>query len=300
MDMYIKTIALGLAIMGGLALAPCELAARDKKPVIAATNAPVERLLRKIAGDRMEVRVLTPPGADSHTHAMRPDDYRAASRALTVVMNGADMEVAMSRGLKLQRDRLDSSKGLDLIRASKMLINPHIWLDPVLLQQQGRIITDKLIDLDPGAKQDYERNYKSLYRLLDGMDAYARDKLAPHKGKLLVTHHDAFAYLARRYGLKYQALSGTHHGRPLPGRLKDIYNMVREEKVPAVFSDTIYHSKAFARLSKDLDVRVCSLDTLVAGNDIDEFNIAYRRNIDTIAECLEGPAAAAKDGANAR
>ena len=55
----------------------------DAEPVlqVVATVAPVSDLVAQVGGDRVEVRSLVPPGADSHTYEPRPSDVGALEDA---------------------------------------------------------------------------------------------------------------------------------------------------------------------------------------------------------------------------
>src|SRR5690606_3448773 len=101
--------------------------------------------------------------------------------------------------------------------------NPHVWLDPKLAKQQAKAIQQKLIELDENHRTEYEQNYQQLAKQLDQFDQEFVEMVQHAKKKEFVVSHDAFGYLAQRYGLRQIAISGrSPSDEPSPKELKTI------------------------------------------------------------------------------
>lgn len=64
------------------------LSAGAEPPAVVADIAPVRSLVMQVAGPEAQPHLLLPPSADAHSHALRPSDAQALSRADLVVMVG--------------------------------------------------------------------------------------------------------------------------------------------------------------------------------------------------------------------
>lgn len=256
---------------------------------VVATHLPVWCLTARIAGNRADISVLVPPGSDVHAYSMRPGDIRAVAAADLVVASGAGLESPFQRGLALAAKTVDASDGLELITSGVDNINPHIWLNPVMAEAQAAAIRDALMEVDPGGAELYAENARQLIAALRAMDAEAQRRLAPMKGAVLLTYHESFTYFARRYGLRTFSLTGPNDHRPLPGRMRQAYDMIKAGGVPAIFSEETYPDEALIRMREDLGVRLCTLDTITSGPlEADYYIKVMRRNIDVMVDCLGG------------
>ncbi len=69
--------------------------------------------------------------------------------------------------------------------------------------------------------------------------------------------------------------------------MREVYDIVREEEVKAVFEEVQYKPGRLQRLSHDLGVRICTLDGLVSGRpSADLYERVMKKNLETIIECL--------------
>jgi ABC-type Zn uptake system ZnuABC Zn-binding protein ZnuA len=165
--------------------------------------------------------------------------------------------------------------------------DPHIWLDPRRAEQQVDNIAKALSEIDPEGASYYETN-AIVYSLR--LELLAHDiliGLGGMRNKRLITYHESFNYFAERYGLKSYSLTGPDAESPLPGRMRAVYDIVRDEKVEAVFEEAQFRPGRLKRLSKDLGVRVCTLDAMVSGTpSADLYEKTMIKNLQTIIECL--------------
>ena len=81
--------------------------AQAEEPLsIVVSNGVIGDWTRQIAGDLVEIRVLTPAGADVHTIELSVDDVRAVAGADLVIMNGASLEASWQSVVEENAERV--------------------------------------------------------------------------------------------------------------------------------------------------------------------------------------------------
>jgi zinc transport system substrate-binding protein len=86
--------------------------------------------------------------------------------------------------------------------------DPHTWLDPVLFSEVVANLTDEVVLLDPSNATVYRANAAALQLELATLDTEYKNKLAACALGEVITSHDAFGYLAERYGFEIHAIAG--------------------------------------------------------------------------------------------
>jgi manganese/zinc/iron transport system substrate-binding protein len=225
--MRAKALALLLAVVAGAAVAsgcsevpvatPEALANRQVR-VTATTNF-ITDLARRIGGHRVRVSGLMGPGIDPHMYKASAGDVKTLAEADLVLYGGLELEGKMADVFeRLAEHRPTVAVTRDMPRG-KLLAeprypdkpDPHVWFDPTLWEHAAGTVADELGRLDPAHAEEYERNARAYVRELRALDRYAHERLAaiPERSRVLVTSHDAFRYLGRRYGLDVVAIQGV-------------------------------------------------------------------------------------------
>ena len=95
---------------------------------------------------------------------------------------------------------------------------------------------DELTQVDPGHAGDHAAASDALQADLGALDAAYREGLAGCRGRTLVTSHEAFGYLAERYGLVQVGIAGLDPAvEPSPARLRDVVEVVEGRDVRTVY-----------------------------------------------------------------
>jgi len=247
-----------------------------------ATHLPLWCLVRSVAPEDWEVGILIRPGTDVHSFSLRPGDVKDIGTAEVVFKSGAGLEKYLEKGFRSARKVVDASEGIEALRWGQGDPNPHIWLDPVLASN----MVDNIAVYFKGDAAAQERAAR-LRSELNTVQLDAGRKLGPLKGKVLVTYHESFAYLARRYGLRDYSLTGPNSDTPLPSRMRELYDMAREGGLRAVFVEAGYPQDALRRMASELGLEVCTLENMTTGPMEPGYYIkGMRNNVDTIARCL--------------
>lgn len=244
---------------------------------------PVQSHATAIAGERASVSQLLTADTGPHDFQLTPADVKRLADADLFIVNGAGLEswleelMAKAAGSE-HRQRpivVDLSEGLQLtgnpapfaatgtVEAGQ---NPHTWLDPVLASQQTAIILAALQKADPPNADAYRANAAIYTAELEALDAEFRATLMPLSNKNLVTFHDAFPYLAARYGLIcIGCISEFPEKDPPPQQLAALVDAIRRAHVGVLFAETGYAPGLLKEIARQTGARVSELDTMEVG-----------------------------------
>ena len=205
---------------------------------IVASFYPIFEFVKQVGGDRVAVTSLIPVGVEPHDFGPTIQQIQNAESADIVFFNGLGFESSWIN--KINNDNLvDTSLGANTTKTGNT-IDPHIWLDPILVKQQVKNIEDALIKLDPANKEYYQNNANNFTRSLDSLDTLIRSTLQTCDKKDFIAFHDAFSYFANRYGLKQHSIQGVSpEGEVLPQRIQEIVELAKNLGINVVYSEEL-------------------------------------------------------------
>lgn len=220
---------------------------------VVASFYPLQWVTAQVAGREASVTSLTKPGAEPHDLELTPRDVATVADAdLVVYLRGfqpaVDDAVTQEAG----------DRGLDVANAADLSLtytpieegqqhseeagatDPHFWLDPTRLESVVAVVTARLARLDPSHATQFRSNAADLRGSLAALDGDYRAGLAHCANPDLVTSHNAFGYLAQRYGLTQVGITGlTPDDEPRPGALADVTAFVRAHHVRTIYYETL-------------------------------------------------------------
>src|SRR5919108_1925737 len=220
----------------------------DKIKVVASFY-PIFEFVKKVGGDRVEVSSLIPAGIEPHDYEPTIQQVQNAETADMLVFNGAGFEGQWLKSINT-KFAVDTSKGLNLTGSayghagddehSRKLLDPHIWLDPLLAKQQVEKIRDGLKRVDPANAAFYNENAKRFIAELDNLDKKIRSELSNCEKKDFITFHRAFGYFANRYGLTEHGIHpNSPEGEILPQRIEQIIGLARDMGLDTIYSEEL-------------------------------------------------------------
>jgi zinc transport system substrate-binding protein len=236
------------------------------KPLVVASFYPLYEFSRQVAGDRATVVSLVPPGVEPHDWEPSPQEMVDLQKARLFVYNGAGFERWVEAVVKHLSGGntvvVDATKDLDLLTV-RGTIDPHAWLDPVLAQAEVDAIHRGLSDVDPANATAYADNARAFKARLTALDAAFRAGLANCESRDVLTPHAAFAYLARRYGLRLIAVTGlTPEAEPSPPELAALVRQARRQKVRYVFTEPLTSSRLAEAIAREIGARTLVLNPI--------------------------------------
>ncbi len=252
----------------------------NAKRSVEASFYPLAWMAEQVGGSQVTVSSLTKPGAEPHDLELTPKDVARLQDADVIVYlsgfqpsvddgvkgaSGTVFDARPSANLDLTFTPIEGGKAAKGESGSS---DPHFWLDPIRLAKVARSFAATMGKADGAHKALYRANAARLVANLDALDRDYRAGLRSCENKDLMTSHNAFGYLARRYGLKQVGITGlTPEGEPSAGDLAAVADYVKAHQVKTIYFETLV-SPAIARtVAKEAHARTEVLDPIEGLND---------------------------------
>jgi zinc transport system substrate-binding protein len=160
-----------------------------------------------------------------------------------------------------------TTKGILVIMATENVellpSDPHVWLDPVAMQIIVQRIRDGLIEIDPGDADTYRKNAEAYLAKLSALDKAYRDGLASCDIREVVTSHNAFNYLAKRYNLTMLSISGlSPEDEPSPKRMAEVADLAKVKKIDTIFFETFVSPKLSETIAQEVGAKTAVLNPI--------------------------------------
>ncbi|WRS27248.1 metal ABC transporter substrate-binding protein [Oscillospiraceae bacterium MB08-C2-2] len=306
---FLSILAAGLVFLTGVGCKGADQPPEQSdKLSVCVSFYPMYDFAAKIGGEHVSLTNLVPAGTEPHDWEPRPADIAALEKADVFIYNGAGMEhwvdgvldalsteklviVETSHGLTQATEQKDEHS--DEEEDDHGGLDPHVWLDPVLVKEQAVAIRDAFVKADPEHQADYESNYQTFVGQLDELDQEFRKTLEPLPGKDIVVAHAAFGYLCRRYGLNQVAAEGfSPDSEPGPAQLSKLISYAREHQIRVIFFEELTSPKVAEVIAREIGAETAVLNPLegltpeqeAAGEDY--FSV-MRRNLEALKLALE-------------
>ncbi|MBI2851265.1 MAG: zinc ABC transporter substrate-binding protein [Chloroflexi bacterium] len=234
---------------------------------------PLYEAARQVGGEKASVQSLVPSGTEPHDFEPTPRDTATLLNARIVVYNGAGLEPWLDR-LRSQLEQrniviVEAAKGIDLLQMSdeedpaRQVSDPHIWLDPVLMQKIVTAVRDAYIQADPAGQAVYEANAAAYNAKLEALDQKYERELQGYTKRAFVTSHVAFSYLAKRYDLEQVAIAGISPiQEPSPQQLAEITKLARERGIKVIFFETLVSPQLAQTIAREVGAETEVLNPL--------------------------------------
>ncbi|MEV7790599.1 metal ABC transporter substrate-binding protein [Streptomyces sp. NPDC087512] len=280
--------ALGLGTLSACSGDSAAAGNTDKFDVVASFY-PMAFLAEQIGGDHVNVTSLTAPGQEPHdlevsTKQRAQLEESDAALFLKGLQPAVDEAVTQS-GIKTKidaatltsleahgdeagghaeeehagdehghdHDHGDEAGGKD----------PHIWLDPVKYAEVAEGVGKAFEKADPDHAADYQKNTEALVKRLGELNTKFETGLKDTRTRVFITTHAAFGYLAERYGLTEEAISGLDpESEPSAARIKELEKTARADGVSTVFYETLVSDKTARTVAKDAKLKTDVLDPI--------------------------------------
>ncbi|KGK97817.1 zinc ABC transporter substrate-binding protein [Methanococcoides methylutens] len=277
-----------------------ENSSQDDAIVVAVSILPQQEFVDKIAGDRVNVVVLIPPGASPATHEPTAGQLRdvADARAYFTVGSGLPFEnVWLEKIETVNEDMLivDCSEGIQIIEMHEEEheeeqnaeegeaeaghdhggVDPHVWTSPM----NAKIMVENtylgLIEIDPDNSEFYLQNKKAYLKELDEADARIRDTLGEEGGSFM-TYHPSWNYFATEYGL--DMITIEEEGKePSPRDMQRLIDEAEEKNIKVIFVQAQFSTQSAEAIASEIGGEVVTVDPLAKD---------YIDNLDIITEAF--------------
>jgi len=161
------------------------------------------------------------------------------------------------------------------------------------MKKATEVVSQALIKLDVKNRDIYEQNKKNYIKMLEHLDSSYIQSLNSCKKDVIITNHNAFSYLASRYGFEVEALSGlSPEAQPSAKQIAKLMEHIKEDGIKTIFFESFVSDKVINAIAKDVKVGVDTLQPL--GNitkDEAQKGMGYeqimRQNLTKLQKALE-------------
>jgi zinc/manganese transport system substrate-binding protein len=196
--------------------------------------------------------------------------------------------------------------------------NPHYWLDPYNARAMARAFASKMGELRPQDAAFFKENASNFVENVDrqmfgsalvakfgGEKLWAWDnqdqlrqniqgtalggwaaKLAPYRGRPIITYHRSWSYFVDRFGLKVAGELEPKPGLdPTPGHMRNIVQIAQQQNVKVILQEPFYSTRDAKFVSSRTSAKV-----VVSPNSVGHDPAArdYFSLIDTIVNRVSG------------
>jgi zinc/manganese transport system substrate-binding protein len=288
-------------------------AANGAKLKVVATFSILGELVQNIGGDKIALHTLVGPGGDTHTFEPSPKDSVALVDAKLIFENGLGLETWLNElytASGSQAKRVVVTEGLELIAMAHDEheatgpdeehghgeFDPHVWHDVANVIREVETIRDVLTAADPANTKSYQANAESYLGQLKELDSWVVEEIKkiPANRRMLVTSHDTFGYLARRYGMEVIGSGlgsiSTETGDPSAAEVVKLIEEIKAVGVPAIFTENVANPKLMERVAAEAGVTLgpqLYTDALgEPGSDGETYLKMMRYNVTTLVTAL--------------
>lgn len=246
------------ALLSGCGGAVADSSASEDKLLVTATIFPAYDFARAVCGDLAEVKLLLPPGAESHSYEPTPKNILEVEDSDLFLYLGGDSDAWVETLLESIDGGVNGMKMMDCVElkeeahtegmtaekendhgAGKVLeYDEHVWTAPVNAAAITTAIGERMADLDPDHAADYRANAADYAGKLMELDKKFRDFFETVNNKTMV-FGDRFPlrYFADEYGLDcYAAFPGcSTQTEPSAATIAFLTRKVEQEKLGTVY-----------------------------------------------------------------
>ncbi len=235
--------------------------AASKLNVVTATE-DLAALSREVGGDRINVEAIAKGYQDPHFVEPKPSFLLKLQKADLLIVVGLQLEIGwlpplqtQSRNAKIQ---VGASGYLDASQFAKILEiptgqitramgdvhplgNPHYWLDPDNGRRIAKGIADKFAEMRPDDASYFQQRYADFDKRLAVAEKGWDAKMAPYRGRKIVTYHRSWPNFCDHYGLNVVDYIEPRPGiPPTPSHTLEVINTMKRENVKLILVEPYF------------------------------------------------------------
>lgn len=239
------------------------------RPLVALSTYALYDAAKNIAGESIECFCVLPYGVEVHDFEPTPKIMARLHDADLVVFSGAGLQ-PWTHTFEDEKNGLDMSGYMKLLDAAhhdddeeesghhhESEFDPHYWLDTDNMIQVVNVLKEKFTKLLPANKELYSANAEAYIAKLKAIDTQYRQKMLTCKIDTIVVDHNAFSYLAQKYGFHVESISGlSPDAEPSAKVMGSIIDKVKDNNITTIFFESFASDKVINAIATDAKVKV--------------------------------------------
>ena len=281
-DLFFCRALLGLLLAGSATLA----GAAGKLNVVGSTQ-DMASLAREVGGDKINVDAIAQGYQDPHFVDPKPSFLLRLQKADLLIVVGRQLELGwlpplmtQSRNPKIQVGQagyLDASLTCEILEIPTGEVtramgdvhpvgNPHYWLDPDNGRRIAKAIQQKLAQLDPADAAYFTQRYEDFDKRVAEADKRWIAKMAPYKGREVVTYHNSWPNFTKHFGLKVVGYIEPKPGiPPTPSHTLELIGFMKSHNVKIILVEPYFDPRTPQSIARQVGGEVANLMPSVGG-----------------------------------
>jgi ABC-type Zn uptake system ZnuABC Zn-binding protein ZnuA len=235
--------------------------AASKLNIVAATQ-DLAAITHEVGGDRVNVESIAKGYQDPHFVEPKPSFLLKLMRADLLETVGLELEIGWLPPLITQsrnpRIQVGAAGYMDLSRYCQILEipqgqitramgdvhplgNPHYWLDPENGRRMAKAVQQKLSEMRPEDAPYFTQQYNDFDKRLQAAEKQWEEKMAPYRGRKVVTYHRSWPNFCQRFGLEVIDYVEPRPGiPPTPSHTLEVINAMKTQNVHLILVEPYF------------------------------------------------------------
>jgi len=240
-------------------------------------------LAKEVGGNRVEVESLGKGYQDPHFVEPKPNLMLVLNRADLLLHVGLELEIGWlpplvlgSRNPKIQPGELgnlDCSRSIPVLDVPTTKVdrsmgdihpqgNPHYWIPPANAKIIAREIEQRLVQLDPDGRAEYEKNLAKFNGRVDASVKAWAPMIARVRGLKIVTYHKSWSYVSQWLRLEEIGYVEPKPGIPPdPQHLARLIAVMKQDGVQMLLVEDFYNKSVASLVAQKAGAKMLVLPT---------------------------------------
>ena len=223
--------------------------------VVSVSILPQKFIIDKITNSSINVNVMIPKGSSPATYSPKPQQLFALKNSNIYFSIGVPFEKAWIKKFASINRNIKIVNFAKYINKDK---NPHIWLDPIFLIQEAKVVYEELSKLYPKQKEFFYKNFLKFKTECEKFHRFAKNNL--HKQTFIIFHPNLY-YFAKRYNLKEIALEKNGKEATIK-YLLNIIKIAKQHNIKLILTAPEFSHKNANFLANKIDAKVVEFSAL--------------------------------------
>lgn len=246
------------------------------KPVVTTSILPTAFFVERIGGNDIEVNSIVRANADPHSFEPKVSDMKKLELSNIFFAVGIEYEdvwldkfskaypnlkIIKTQGENIKYNKISHRNHDHHHDHSQDEFDTHIWLDPIMVKDQAKIIAQALSQKYPQNTKIYSQNLDKFLQDIDKLDAYIKDSLKDIKNRKFMVFHPSWGYFAKRYHLIQIAIESGGK-EPKPAALAELIKKANQEDIKVIFVSPGFSQKSAQLIAEQTGAKLIEIDHL--------------------------------------
>ena len=238
---------------------------QDGKLNIAVSSYVPYTFAKSVLGDAANLTLLIPPGVEAHAFEPSPKTIKEVKEAQIFFYTSNHLE---PWALKIDKNAVMLAKNLPQVLPQ----DPHVWMSFDNARAMAKNLADYVIQKRPDLTNQIQPRYNTFAVEMESLKfLYSKIMRTCQNRTIYHVGHLAFGYIARDYGLNFEALiSADMDQEPSTKEVAQLVKEIKENNIKYIFSEEQLNPALAQTISKETGAKILMLNT-VEGITKEEF-----------------------------